>query len=165
MPPSLSSSSSMLLFSLLALGSLSGSSVNASPALQERQFGTGTGSGSGGCAALVASGNYSQSPPCSSFPLLRRLLLVGNDTVFLSLVNVTTDVNPPALCDVMTRSLDTRSVHALGRPGVLGVHPVFGEREDEHVGLYQGDVDSGCVSPRCLLCFIELWTRNYICIY
>ena len=52
----------MLLFSLLALGSLSGSSVSASPALQERQFGTGTGtgSGSGGCAALVASGNYSQ---------------------------------------------------------------------------------------------------------
>ena len=34
------------------------------------------------------------------------------------------------------------SLYALGRKGVLGVHPVFGEREDEHVGLYQGDVDS-----------------------
>lgn len=67
MPPPLSSSSSMLLFSLLALGALSGSSVSAFPSpamnLEERQFGTGTGtgSGSGGCAALVASGNYSQS--------------------------------------------------------------------------------------------------------
>jgi hypothetical protein len=62
MPPR-SPTSSSLLFSLFALGSLTGSSVTASPALQERQFGTGTGtgSGSGGCAALVASGNYSQS--------------------------------------------------------------------------------------------------------
>jgi hypothetical protein len=34
------------------------------------------------------------------------------------------------------------SLYALGRPGVLGINPVFGEREDEHVGLYQGDVDS-----------------------
>lgn len=71
--------SSSLLFSLLALGFLTGSSVSASPALQERQFGTGTGTGGGsvGCAALVASGNYSQSLlALPSFLFLRSICFV-----------------------------------------------------------------------------------------
>jgi hypothetical protein len=146
MPPR-SSTSSSLLFSLLALGSLTGSSVTASPALEARQFGTGTGtgSGSGGCAALVASGNYSQSllPLTSrriSF-ILSFIRRTNSDLYVLTFTSMSCSCNTiyTYTCHAF---LDLYSLYALGRPGVLGIYPVFGECEDEHVGLYQGDVGS-----------------------
>jgi hypothetical protein len=79
MSPTTPTSSSVLI-SLLALGSLSGLPASAFPSpainLEARQFGTGTGSGTVGCAALADSWNFSQY-------LVALCFLVWNELVSL----------------------------------------------------------------------------------